>query len=391
MLSHIVLISFVFFLKFAVEGSMNSTSTHFVPPRRVGIYEPLHQFGMWGETFKHNIGNGGDMNTPSHIIIPNNQKLDNNNLSEDTSQGTGGTPHMFDQEASTSKHPDKIQRRLAQNREAARKSRLRKKAYVQQLETSRLKLIHLEQELDRARQQGFYVGNGIDTNSLSFSEPMNPGIAAFEMEYGHWIQEQNKQICELRTVLQGQVSDVELRLLVENGMKHYFDLFRMKSAAAKADVFFVMSGMWRTSAERFFLWIGGFRPSDLLKVLLPHFDVMTDQQILDVCNLRQSCQQAEDALSQGMEKLQHTLADCVAGGRLGEGSYIPQVNSAMERLEALVSFVNQADHLRHETLQQMHRILTTRQAARGLLALGEYFQRLRALSSSWATRHRELT
>ncbi|WZY79763.1 hypothetical protein YC2023_026147 [Brassica napus] len=318
---------------------MNSTSTHFVPPRRVGIYEPLHQFGMWGETFKNNIGNGGDMNTPSHIIIPNNQKLDNNNLSEDTSQGTGGTPHMFDQEASTSKHPDKIQRRLAQNREAARKSRLRKKAYVQQLETSRLKLIHLEQELDRARQQGFYVGNGIDTNSLSFSEPMNPGIAAFEMEYGHWIQEQNKQICELRTVLQGQVSDVELR-------------------------------MWRTSAERLFLWIGGFRPSDLLKVLLPHFDVMTDQQILDVCNLRQSCQQAEDALSQGMEKLQHTLADCVAGGRLGEGSYIPQVNSAMERLEALVSFVNQADHLRHETLQQMRRILTTRQAARGLLALG---------------------
>nr|VDC93385.1 unnamed protein product [Brassica rapa] len=370
---------------------MNSTSTHFVPPRRVGIYEPLHQFGMWGETFKNNIGNGGDMNTPSHIIIPNNQKLDNNNLSEDTSHGTGGTPHTFDQEASTSRHPDKIQRRLAQNREAARKSRLRKKAYVQQLETSRLKLIHLEQELDRARQQGFYVGNGIDTNSLSFSEPMNPGIAAFEMEYGHWFQEQNKQICELRTVLQGQVSDVELRLLVENGMKHYFDLFRMKSAAAKADVFFVMSGMWRTSSERFFLWIGGFRPSDLLKVLLPHFDVMTDQQILDVCNLRQSCQQAEDALSQGMEKLQHTLADCVAGGRLGEGSYIPQVNSAMERLEALVSFVNQADHLRHETLQQMHRILTTRQAARGLLALGEYFQRLRALSSSWATRHRELT
>jgi transcription factor TGA len=92
------------------------------------------------------------MNTPNHIIIPNNQKLDNN-VSEDTSHGTAGTPHMFDQEASTSRHPDKIQRRLAQNREAARKSRLRKKAYVQQLETSRLKLIQLEQELDRARQQ----------------------------------------------------------------------------------------------------------------------------------------------------------------------------------------------------------------------------------------------
>jgi transcription factor TGA len=46
----------------------------------------------------------------------------------------------------------------------------------------------------------------------------------------------------------------------------------------------------------------------------------------------------------------------------------------------------QADHLRQTTLQQMHKILTTRQAARGLLALGDYFQRLRALSHLWATR-----
>lgn len=66
-----------------------------------------------------------------------------------------------------------------------------------------------------------------------------------------------------------------------------------------------------------------------------------DQQVLDVCNLRQSCQQAEDAVSQGMEKLQHTLTDSVAAGNLGEGSYIPQITCAMERLEALVSFVDQ--------------------------------------------------
>jgi transcription factor TGA len=49
----------------------------------------------------------------------------------------------------------------------------------------------------------------------------------------------------------------------------------------------------------------------------------------------------------------------------------------------------QADHLRETTLLQMHKILTTRQAARGLLALGDYFQRLRMLSQLWATRPRE--
>lgn len=49
----------------------------------------------------------------------------------------------------------------------------------------------------------------------------------------------------------------------------------------------------------------------------------------------------------------------------------------------------QADNLRQQTLQQMHRILTTRQAARGLLAMGDYFARLRALSSLWSARPRE--
>jgi len=39
----------------------------------------------------------------------------------------------------------------------------------------------------------------------------------------------------------------------------------------------------------------------------------------------------------------------------------------------------------------MAKILTTRQSARGLLALGEYLHRLRALSSLWAARPQEPT
>lgn len=48
--------------------------------------------------------------------------------------------------------------------------------------------------------------------------------------------------------------------------------------------------------------------------------------------------------------------------------------------------MKQADHLRQETLRQMYRILTTRQTGRFLLDLGEYFQRLRALSKLWVNR-----
>jgi transcription factor TGA len=49
----------------------------------------------------------------------------------------------------------------------------------------------------------------------------------------------------------------------------------------------------------------------------------------------------------------------------------------------------QADNLRQQTLHQMHRILTVRQAARYFLAIGEYQNRLHALSSLWTSRPRE--
>ncbi|XP_048550481.1 transcription factor LG2-like [Triticum urartu] len=62
---------------------------------------------------------------------------------------------------------------------------------------------------------------------------------------------------------------------------------------------------------------------------------------------------------------------------------------ALEKLASLESFYQQADNLRQQTLHQMRRILTTRQAARCFLSIGEYYRRLRALSSLWASRPRE--
>lgn len=82
-----------------------------------------------------------------------------------------------------------------------------------------------------------------------------------------------------------------------------------------------------------------------MQVLGPLIEPLTEKQRLDIFNLGQSCQQAEDALSQGMDKLRQILADSVAAGQFMEGTYIPQMTSAMEKLEALVGFVNQVIYL----------------------------------------------
>ncbi|KDP40547.1 hypothetical protein JCGZ_24546 [Jatropha curcas] len=293
---------------------------------------------------------------------------------------------------SKDKMDQKTLRRLAQNREAARKSRLRKKAYVQQLESSRLKLTQLEQELQRARQQGIFISSsGDQAHSMSGN-----GAMAFDVEYARWLEEQNRQINELRSAVNSHAGDAELRIIIDGIMAHYDEIFRLKSNAAKADVFHLLSGMWKTPAERCFLWLGGFRSSELLKLLVNQLEPLTEQQLVGIGNLQQSSQQAEDALSQGMEALQQSLAETLSSGSLGSSgssgnvaNYMGQMAMAMGKLGTLEGFIRQADNLRQQTLQQMHRILTTRQSARALLAIHDYFSRLRALSSLWLARPRE--
>jgi len=348
------------------------------------MYDRDHQLGgMWNDPYQVD-----DSQTTSPSL--GDVKLDN--PLDDVPNELQGSSKSYEHE--TSKPPEKVLRRLAQNREAARKSRLRKKAYIQQLETSRIKLAQLEQELDRTRNQGGYISGHLGESNVGLNGAVNSEIAAFEIQYAHWVDEQTRLTCELRSAIQAQVSDIELHMLVESSMSHYENLYRIKAIAARSDVFYIMSGMWRTSAERFFLWMGGFRPSELLKILVPQLEPLAESQTAAVNGLRKSSQQAEDALSQGMEKLQQTLSETLTMGPLGGpdaivNNYMGQMANALGKLEALVNFVNQGDHLRQEALQQMYKILTIRQAARGLLVLGDYFQRLRALSSLWAARPRE--
>ncbi|XAR68568.1 hypothetical protein NMG60_11003742 [Bertholletia excelsa] len=296
------------------------------------------------------------------------------------------------------KTPDpKTLRRLAQNREAARKSRLRKKAYVQQLESSRIKLTQLEQELQRLRTQGVFLGGGAllggDQGGLPLINNVTSDAAVFDMEYTRWLEEHHRLTCELRAAVQEHIPENDLRLFVDNCLAHYDEMVNLKSMVAKSDVFHLVSGMWKTPAERCFMWLGGFRPSEVMKIVLNQIEPLTEQQIVGICGLQQSTQEAEEALSQGMEALNQSLSDTIASDSLtcppNMANYMGQMAVAMNKLSTVEGFVRQADHLRHQTIHRLHQLLTTRQAARCFLAIAEYFHRLRALSSLWLARPRQ--
>ncbi|KAG0483141.1 hypothetical protein HPP92_011225 [Vanilla planifolia] len=284
----------------------------------------------------------------------------------------------------------KTLRRLAQNREAARKSRLRKKAYVQQLENSRMKLAQLEQHLQRTSSQGLLLVGATTSGSISSDANI------FNMDYTRWLEKNYKHMTNLRDGLYANLPDNNLQVIVDECLMHYDEIFQLKGIVVKYDVFHLITGMWATPVERCFLWIGGFRPSELLKILMPYVDPLTESQLVGFCNLKHSSQQAEDALSQGIEQLQKSLAKTLAGASLSmsedgnlDENYMGYMTMALGKLSKLEGFVKQADHLRQQILHQLRRILTIRQAARCLLAMGEYNSRLRDLSSLWSSGSRE--
>ena len=86
------------------------------------------------------------------------------------------------------------------------------------------------------------------------------------MDYARWLDEHQRMINDLRTAVNSQLGDNELRLIVDGVMSHYDEIFRLKDIGTKSDVFHMLSGMWKTPAERCFMWLGGFRSSEILKV-----------------------------------------------------------------------------------------------------------------------------
>lgn len=89
-----------------------------------------------------------------------------------------------------------------------------------------------------------------------------------------------------------------------------------------------------------------------MQLLVNRLEPLTEQQLEKIYMLQQSSHQAEDALSQGKEALQQSLAETLATGSSGpEGpsgnvaNYMGQMAMAMGKLETLENFLRQVINL----------------------------------------------
>jgi transcription factor TGA len=111
---------------------------------------------------------------------------------------------------------------------------------------------------------------GLFPGGCSAPGDMSSGAVMFDMDYTRWIDDDSKCMAELQGALQAQLPDGNLGAIVEECMRHYDELFHLRAVLASSDVFHLMTGMWAAPAERCFLWMAGFRPSEILKVDTQH-------------------------------------------------------------------------------------------------------------------------
>lgn len=74
-------------------------------------------------------------------------------------------------------------------------------------------------------------------------------------------------------------------------------------------------------------------------MLISQLDLLTEQQLMDIYSLQHSSQQAEAALSQGLDQLQQSLIDTIAIGSVSDGMHHMAV--ALGKLANLEGFVRQ--------------------------------------------------
>ena len=84
-----------------------------------------------------------------------------------------------------------------------------------------------------------------------------------------------------------------------------------------------------------------------MQILIPQVEPLSQNQVMAIFNLQQSSQQAEDALSHGMEALQQNLSNilCTSLPTTSNTNHMEHIALAVGKLGTLENFVWQVDTL----------------------------------------------
>ncbi|XP_071733095.1 transcription factor HBP-1b(c38)-like [Rutidosis leptorrhynchoides] len=87
----------------------------------------------------------------------------------------------------------------------------------------------------------------------------------FSKAYSNWSEEHHRLIFNLRKATMITFDASTVMPVVDVIFSHYNEFFRMKQSAANIHNFSIIDGCWMPPTPRSIMWIGGFRPYDIIE------------------------------------------------------------------------------------------------------------------------------
>ncbi|XP_073059956.1 protein DELAY OF GERMINATION 1-like [Primulina eburnea] len=224
--------------------------------------------------------------------------------------------------------------------------------------------------------------------------------------YQAWMTLQEQELSELNQVIAQNTNEcatnAELSQLIEKIMDNFQDYNHKRSLMARADVSPYFAPTWCTSLERSLLWIGGCRPSSYIRLIyalcgleiesqlaeflrgarIGNLGELSARQISMVDKLQGNTIGEERKLSSRLASLQEDVLDQpLAAIAVKSGCQCNiKVDEALDKHgSAMAGILEEADHLRLNTMREVVRILTPRQGV-DFLAAGK---KLRLCMQDW--------
>ncbi|GMI82748.1 hypothetical protein like AT1G58330 [Hibiscus trionum] len=177
---------------------------------------------------------------------------------------------------------------------------------------------------------------------------------------------------------QDEVGIQQQESLILQVLSHYEQYLVEKTIAARKQVLLFYSPPWLTSFEKALLWVGGFNPFLLFKLLANSATELTPEQEEAIERLKCETRREERELTQDWARIQESLAafpllDLVRryGGRI-EGE-LSELESAMDTMKvAMVRALERADKLRRSTVRKLLQTLSPVQTVKFLAASAEF-------------------
>lgn len=300
----------------------------------------------------------------------------------------------------------KVQRRLLQNREAARRCREKRQAYVKQLE-DQLEVLKKQRKAQTEEQTALnaklaagvdgVVGHGGTPSALSSLQEAEGRIGF----YKQWQHEYTLAAAHLRAALMtSDVTEQQLGVLYEAcraAVSRY--MLQKRQALEAGHALAVMVGGFFAPRERVLAWLGGFRPTGLLTMTteVARTAKCPLPEVAELAQLSADVAAQEASLQSQFSLARLALLDSAVSGS-GDDSSCTAFGMARQPMDGgtggggsgvlalrqLGSVMLQVDELLASMLERAAPQLTAKQRACAVISMYESFRHVQRLSDALA-------